>query len=232
MKQQVTATADGSYTLFVPELNEHYHSVNGAISESMHIFINAGLRAVPPETDPVVILEIGFGTGLNALLTAIEAEKTGRTIEYYTLEAFPLQKEIWSQLNYADILDSSMNPGRAEDIFHILHSSPWNEKIKVTSNFTLHKIHQNLDELMVSAGKQSLADNLSLIYFDAFGPDVQPEMWTVGVFSGLYEMMTPGGILVTYSVKGDVKRALRTAGFRIEKLPGPAGKREMLLAVR
>jgi len=223
----IIKSKDGSHTLFVPELNEHYHSTFGAIQESNFIFIEAGLHQLTqfnsfPCEEPLRILEIGFGTGLNALLTQIEAEKLGQPVYYTSIEAFPLPPETWSALNYPHqfcSLDYS-------SVFHHLHTAEWNKAEPVSSHFTLHKIHCTLEDFLPES------NFFSLVYFDAFGPDVQPELWTQDIFQRVSDSMIPGGVLVTYSVKGIVVRALRSAGFRIEKLPGPPGKRHILRATK
>lgn len=230
-------TGDGSHTLFVPELNEHYHSTYGAIQESQHIFIEAGLRlriddlrysmtttsdrCDPLSEHPVIdILEIGFGTGLNALLTLIEAEKTGIHIHYTSIEANPLGENIWRKMNYPELLCSSDN----SLLFEKLHQADWNKKVEISPFFTLNKIHKSLENF------HPPYEQFNLIYFDAFNPDVQPVLWTEQVFRSLFCCMVSGGILVTYSVKGIVVRALKAAGFIVEKLPGPPGKRQILRA--
>ncbi|MDR1344159.1 MAG: tRNA (5-methylaminomethyl-2-thiouridine)(34)-methyltransferase MnmD [Tannerellaceae bacterium] len=214
---EVQQTADGSHTLFVPEINEHYHSVNGAIQESLHVFINAGLRCLSKEN--IRILEIGFGTGLNALLSLLEAERTDKLrIEYHTVELYPLPAELTSALNYAE----QLCPGRKE-WFDALHTAPWGEDVMITPNFILHKIKGdcNLCEL---------PDSIDLVYFDAFAPDKQPEMWSQEIFDALYKRMAEGGILTTYCAKGAVRRMMIKAGYSVERIPGPPGKREMIRA--
>lgn len=230
-------TGDGSHTLFVPELNEHYHSTYGAIQESKHIFIEAGLRWMiddlrnsittssdindPSSEHPVInLLEIGFGTGLNALLTLIEAQKTGIPIHYTSIEANPLGESIWRKMNYPELLCSSNN----SLLFEKLHLTAWNKVVKISPLFSLHKIHKNLENF------HPVEKQTDLVYFDAFNPEVQPFLWTEQIFRNLFCCMVSGGILVTYSVKGIVTRALKAAGFIVEQLPGPPGKRQMLRA--
>ena len=230
-------TGDGSHTLFVPELNEHYHSIFGAIQESRHIFIEAGLRfkmddlrysittssdiCDPSSEHPAItILEIGFGTGLNALLTLTEAEKTGINMHYTSIEAYPLEENIWRKMNYPDL------SGSPDNSFHFekLHQADWNKDVEISPHFTLHKIHVTLENFHPSA------EQFNLVYFDAFGPEVQPLLWTEQIFQRLFYSMVSGGILVTYSVKGVFVKALKGAGFTTEKLPGPPGKRHILRA--
>ncbi len=213
------ATADGSHTLFVPSLNEHYHSTFGAVQESNHVFIDAGFSYVSKHQE-INILEVGFGTGLNAFLTALS--KGDRRISYTALEAYPVQKAIIDCLNYPEMNGLSDPSG----IFQQLHSVGWERFIEIVPGFNLRKIHTKIEVC-------DLPDNFfHLVYFDAFGPNVQPEMWTDEIFRKIHRATAPGGILVTYSSKGLVKRSLRAAGFGIERLPGAAGKRHMLRALK
>lgn len=214
----IVTTDDGSHTLYVPELDEHYHSVHGAIRESDHIFIKNGLNY--SAADPVSIFEVGFGTGLNALLTCINASAGRRKVFYTSIEKYPLDEDMVSLLNYAGLTG---NDGR--HLFELIHSCEWDRPVEITEKFILHKIHGDL----VSERPVGLYD---LIYFDAFGPGKQQEMWTPEIFRKISGITRPGGILVTYSVKGDVKRALRSNGFVVSLLPGPAGKRHILRAVK
>jgi tRNA U34 5-methylaminomethyl-2-thiouridine-forming methyltransferase MnmC len=215
---QIIYTDDGSHTIFVPELNEHYHSVHGAVQESMFIFINNGLRIC--EADPVSILEIGFGTGLNALLTAIESNSGTRKVFYNSIEKFPLDIEIINTLNHFEFAGEY-----GKDFFNRIHSAPWNKSVKICDNFELRKTEADFTTT-------TLQGAFDLIYFDAFGPDKQPDMWTTEMFSRMAAVTNKGGILVTYSAKGDVKRSLKVCGFEVELLPGPPGKRQMIRAVK
>ena len=225
-------TGDGSQTLFVPSLDEHYHSVFGAITESMHIFIDAGLRFVAERKDKIDILEVGLGTGLNALLTFVFVQERQIPVHYTALEKFPLPIEMSSQLNFSDQMSSHFKiPNQitshlAARILKKIHESPWNEWIEISSYFHLHKVLADLEDYRPDS---NLFD---LVYFDAFGPDKQPGMWTADIFNNIYAGMKQGGVLVTYSTKGEVKRNLKNAGFFIEKLPGPPGKREILRATK
>jgi tRNA U34 5-methylaminomethyl-2-thiouridine-forming methyltransferase MnmC len=229
---QVVVTKDGSHTLFVPALNEHYHSTFGAIQESEFIFINTGLRSLLPAQNPtpenrrteteIHILEVGFGTGLNALLTQIEAAQSNLNVFYTALEAHPLEQDVWSQLNFHKHL---LQPDAAS-AYKQIHLAGWNQQVTISPGFLLHKIHGDLRQFAPGS------EQYHLIYFDAFGPDVQPELWTPEIFIGLYNSLKTNGVLVTYSVKGTVVRALKAAGFTTQKLPGPPGKREILRATR
>ncbi|MCX6281780.1 MAG: tRNA (5-methylaminomethyl-2-thiouridine)(34)-methyltransferase MnmD [Bacteroidetes bacterium] len=219
---QVILTKDSSNTILNTELNETYHSTHGAIQESRHVFIEAGLLHLAQELKNITVLEIGFGTGLNAMLTLIEAETLGKQVDYTAVEAFPLEKDIWQQLNYPRMLFSSNDTG----IYQKLHLAPWAGPEEITSHFRLHKIHQKLETY------SPLFEYFDLVYFDAFSPAVQPELWTVEIFTKLYSAMKPGAVLTTYSVKGDVVRSLKTAGFEVEKIPGPPGKRQITRAMK
>lgn len=215
---QIVNTEDGSHTIYVPELNEHYHSVHGAVQESTHIFLNNGFEAC--KADPVYILEIGFGTGLNALLTAIRCMSGNRKVYYTTIENHPLKVEITGSLNYFEYAGEN-----GEEIFHLIHAVPWNQREIICENFYIEKIENDFTKIHLS-GKYDL------IYFDAFGPDKQPEMWTKEMFSGIASVTNKDGILVTYSAKGEVKRSLKACGFEVTLLPGPPGKRQMIRAVK
>lgn len=212
-------TADGSNTLYVPELNEHYHSVKGALTESAHIFIQMGLNHAQAANPRV--LEIGFGTGLNAFLTLLEAEKSQRAIHFTSIERFPLSEDIVRKLSYPE----TIAPEECEK-FYALHTAPWNQEVKISPYFTLHKIEGDFTEF-------SFNEYYDVVYFDAFAPEKQPEMWSQPLFDNLYRQMNPGGILTTYCAKGVVRRMLQAAGFTVERLPGPpGGKREILRATK
>lgn len=219
---EIILTADGSLSLFVPAMGEHYHSVNGAITESIHIFINAGLKYVMNDQNPVRILEIGFGTGLNAFLTWHEARAAKINVHYTAIEKYPLKQEVYHQLNYPELLDYPSG----KEYFRKMHELQWDAPYEVTDNFILHKINTNIGDYHPGENR------FDLVYFDAFGPDFQPEMWSTDIFREMAYALKPGGVLVTYSTKGTVKRSLKEAGFSIEKLPGPPGKREFLRGTR
>lgn len=216
MKPELIKTADGSHSLFLKDLDEHYHSVHGAIQESKHVFLQAGLSQFNDKKS-ISILEIGFGTGLNALLTLIENKNSNRVIDYTTLEAFPLEMEVVNQLNYVQELNAS----DYHSIYLKMHESEWETKISIHHNFNFTKVKNTLQEV-------SFPQQYDLIYFDAFGPRVQPELWTEEVFTKIYNATAKGGMLVTYCAKGEVKRTLKKVGFVLETLPGPPGKREMI----
>lgn len=219
LHRELQQTADGSHTLFVPEMDEHYHSVNGAIQESEYIFIEKGLRSVNKRD--IRILEIGFGTGLNALLTANDLENRDDCdhILYYAVEKYPLDEEIFSLLNYCGKI------GISGELFRSLHFSSWNEDVPLTRRFTLHKI--------LGDGRDCcFPEGIDLVYFDAFAPDKQPDMWSPEIFDRLYACMASGGVIVTYCAKGEVRRRMQCSGFKMERLPGPPGKRHILRGVK
>lgn len=212
-------TADGSYTLYVPELDEHYHSVKGALTESKHIFIDMGLKHAAA-TEPR-ILEIGLGTGLNCFLTLMEAEASRRKVHYTGIERFPLTLEVVRSLDYPSVIGQ----GHTEDYFAI-HQAPWEEDVELSPWFTLHKTEGDFTCHQFEKG-------YDIIYFDAFAPEKQPEMWSQPLFDILYSILNEGGILTTYCAKGVVRRMLQAAGFKVERLPGPpGGKREILRATK
>jgi tRNA U34 5-methylaminomethyl-2-thiouridine-forming methyltransferase MnmC len=221
MHRVLQLTSDGSHTIAIPEQNITYHSHHGAIQESMHVFIQAGLaplwQSLPAHT-VIRVLEIGFGTGLNALLTLREAALRQHKVQYTTLEKYPLTQTEVLQLNHGALLDM-------QDHFLRLHSADWEEEITITPFFSLQKIQCTLPA-PITAGP------VHCILFDAFAPDIQPELWSQSFFEQLFRLLLPGGSLVTYSSKGSIRRALAAAGFTVEKLPGPYGKREMVRAHR
>lgn len=220
-KRELKITSDGSHTLYIPELDETYHSTHGAIQEAIHVFINAGMGYFKNKKE-LSILEIGFGTGLNTFLTVLETSKTLKNVNYTAIEAYPLKEEIVNQLNYTKELNNNVDEC---DIFHKIHTVNWEKKHNITNNFSLTKSKLDLTTQIVT-GKYDL------IYFDAFGPRAQPEMWSLPIFKNLYNSLIEGGIITTYCAKGSVKRTLKEVGFEIENLPGPPGKREMTRAVK
>lgn len=219
MERKLVHTADGSATLHIPEWQEQYHSMHGAIRESQHVFLKNGLSVCP--ANPLHILEMGFGTGLNALLTCLALAGTDRQVSYTALEAFPLATDEWRALNYPSLLGES----EADGVFRRLHECPWTEFRQVRPGFALRKIQVDFLDFVA-------LERYDLIYFDAFGARVQPELWTEAMFANMYKAAAPGGILVTYAAKGSARRAMLAAGFEVERLPGPPGKREMLRARR
>lgn len=212
-------TSDGSHSLYMPELNEHYHSVNGAITESQHVYITAGLKACFKKQ--ISILEVGLGTGLNAFLTFLEAKKRELTIEYDCLEKYPLDDQIISQLNYASIL-SPENQG----IFSKIHEVPWEVSVSLSSFFSIKKIRTDVNDYAFNE------KSYDVVYYDAFAPDKQPEVWNSDIFEKIYAAANSQGILTTYCAKGEIRRIMQKVGFKVERIPGPPGKREMLRACK
>jgi len=215
---QIIITGDGSHTLYIPELGEHYHSIHGAVQESNFIFIGAGFEYC--SADPLNIFEVGFGTGLNALLTAMRSRSGKREVNYTTIEKYPLEAAISRSLNHNLFAGES-----GKELSYLIHSSPWGEWINICRNFSLLKIEE---DITVTHPRGTY----DLIYFDAFGPDKQPEMWTPEVLGSIASITKEKGILVTYSAKGEVRRNLKACGFEVTLLPGPPGKRQIIRAVK
>jgi tRNA U34 5-methylaminomethyl-2-thiouridine-forming methyltransferase MnmC len=219
---QILSTADGSTTLLNQSLNETYHSIHGAIQESQHVFIESGLKYLlqHSQAKKISILEIGFGTGLNALLTLLATKDLSIKIYYEGIEAFPLPMETVTLLNYPDLLKSK----ESKIVFNSLHQAHWNQTQMITPNFHLRKCNIKIQEVDFEKEK------VDLIYFDAFAPSKQPEMWERSILQKVTEAMKPQGIFVTYSAKGQLKRDLVSLGLSVEKIAGPLGKREMIRA--
>lgn len=218
-KIRLVETDDGSSTLYNEDLKEVYHSKHGALTESRHVFLNAGLVHLPESVSPINLLEVGMGTGLNVLLSALAANDRKKNIRCIGIEPFPPETNIIAQLNYTSLL-----PDEASFFWQRIQQPFWNRWIRVNPYFALLKCNKKIEQI-------SLQKNcISLIYFDAFAPEIQPELWSQNIFDILFHWMMPGGILVTYSVKGEVQRNLKRSGFKTEKIPGPPGKREMLRA--
>ncbi len=217
-KNTLIKTGDGSHTIYIPELDDHYHSIHGAVQESEHIFIKSGLEA--SKADPVNIFEVGFGTGLNALLTARYSLTKARKVNYTAIEKYPLEEDVYMQLNHLNFAGRD-----GAKLSRLIHTSPWNTGTEIIPGFFLKKIKGDLTTSV-------LAGNYDLIYFDAFGPDKQPEMWTNEIFSSISAITNKGGLFITYSAKGEVKRHLMANGFKVELLPGPPGKRQITRAVK
>ncbi len=204
----VTLTADGSKTIYSSHFGEHYHSTFGAENESNHVFIDTGYLAVT--ANPVSVLEIGFGTGLNAWLTLQQAGNLHRPTRYGAIELYPIDNVTASELS-------------DNDVFRSLHTAPWEQPVEITPNFILYKRKSDLLQT-------AFTSRFDVVYFDAFSPAVQPEMWSRDIFATLYSVMNPGAVLTTYCAKGEVRRTMQIVGFVVERLPGPTGKREMLRA--
>jgi len=227
MQRKIIDTADGSKTIYLPDWNEHYHSKHGAVQEAVHVFIKSGLHhqchsdQMEISNRNISILEIGFGTGLNAYLSLLEATKLDIQINYIGVEAFPVKVKELKLLNYPEVILGQPK----DELFDTLHSINWESEHRITERFRLTKRKQffkNIDDL----------EQYDLIYFDAFGPRVQPELWTEDIFRNMYNALKYKGVLVTYSAKGSVRRAMVSVGFKVDRLPGPPGKREMLRALK
>lgn len=222
-RPRVVVTADGSHTLYDEVTGEHYHSVRGALTESRHVFIESGYRMVAGQNEIFHVYETGLGTGLNALLTSVEARKERRFIHYHACELYPISPDIAEKLNYPGLIGCEW----ATSDFQSIHASPYNgEPHRVHKYFVLSKHQCSFTDM------QFFDEQMRLVYYDAFSSGSQPGLWQTDVFSKLARAMLPGAVLVTYSAAGTVKSALRQAGFRIQRLPGAAGKREMLRAIR
>ena len=228
MKRNIITTGDGSKTIQIEEWNEQYHSIHGAIQEAQHVFIEAGLQHYcnslnkESQTEPVEvsILEIGFGTGLNAYLTLLESKKLDIRINYAGAEAYPVSINEINQLNYVQLILSEN-----QHLFDKLHSLSWEKEHEIAPNFILNKRQQFFADIID-------VNQFDLIYFDAFGARVQPELWTKAMFEIMYRALKPNGVLVTYAAIGEVKRSMKALGFTVERLQGPPGKRHMLRATK
>ena len=219
LPRKIITTADGSTSIHIPEWDEQYHSIHGAIQEAYHVFIHSGLEHLNQKE--ISILEIGFGTGLNCFITFLEAQKHNLTINYTGVEAFPITNSEKKQLNFV----TELKANQFQNIFDLIHDSIWEKPIKLSYNYRLTKHllkFQNITD----------RNKYNLIYFDAFGPRVQPELWSKKIFQIMYDSLQNKGVLVTYSAKGSVRRAMESIGFKVERLPGPPGKREMLRAIK
>jgi tRNA U34 5-methylaminomethyl-2-thiouridine-forming methyltransferase MnmC len=216
--KNIVTTADGSHTIYVSELDEHFHSINGAVQESEHIFIRGGFDFCTD--DPLYIFEVGFGTGLNTLLTAVRSLQGKREVFYTAIEKYPLDELTIKSLNYHRF---TIDAG--QEIFNLIHACRWEKMTRICMNFSLMKIRGDL----VS---DDITGRFGLICFDAFGPDKQPDMWTKEIFRKISDITMPGGVFITYSSKGDVKRNLKEFGFKVTLLQGPPGKRHFIRAVK
>ncbi|QXP53759.1 MULTISPECIES: tRNA (5-methylaminomethyl-2-thiouridine)(34)-methyltransferase MnmD [unclassified Cellulophaga] len=219
MERKIITTSDGSTTIQIVDWNEQYHSIHGAIQEAYHVFIKKGLSLYKDRA--IAILEIGFGTGLNALITYIEAQNFNLKIDYTGVEAYPVSPEEIKQLNYIAQLEAQKFEGE----FDTMHTSEWEKTVEISSTFSLLKQQKDFMQITDKAA-------YDLIYFDAFGARVQPELWTEEIFKIMYAALNINGVLVTYAAKGSVRRAMLSVGFEVERLDGPPGKREMLRATK
>jgi len=220
-KLSIKNTADGSSTIYNSELDENYHSTHGALQEANHVFIQNGLKKVLVDfkSNKVIhLLEVGLGTALNCFLTFKYVQSSNVQINYYGIESFPLSLDIINQLNYKLSIQEKSE-------FEALHTTQWNKSVKISDNFSLNK-----ENLIFQNYKNKQLFNL--VYFDAFGPRVEPYLWDIKIFEKIFNMLTSEGVLVTYCAKGQVRRDLIEVGFKVERLPGPPGKREMLRATK
>lgn len=223
MKREIIITGDGSSTIHIPEWNEQYHSKHGALQEAKHVFIDMGLTPVSAreELTEISILEIGFGTGLNALVTYEAAINLNKSINYVGIEAYPVALEEVEKLNFG----ASQKEPVMSEFFKQIHASNWEEQVEITESFKLTKQKKYFQDI-------ADVELYDLVYFDAFGARVQPELWSVEIFKKMYTALKINGVLVTYAAKGSVRRAMLEVGFTVERLPGPPGKREMLRATK
>lgn len=220
MRRKAIDTADESKTLLIPEWNETYHSQHGALTEAKHVFIKSGLEALSKTS--LSIFEMGFGTGLNALLTLDYCLQKERQIQYHAIEKYPLSYEEVASLDYPERCQLS----QLSKQFEVMHNANWEEKISVSDQFSLHKIQGDIQE------KNLANDFYDAIFYDAFGPRVQPDLWSEAICKKIFDALKPEGLLVTYCAQGQFKRNLKSVGFEIESLPGPPGKREMTRAFK
>ncbi len=222
----VYTTKDGSHTLYVPEMDETYHSRNGAIEESLYVFIDKGLKtfvAQNPDFDTIHVFEVGFGTGLNAIFTFITAQQLNINVVYHSIEAFPLPVNLLTQLNYTNgLMELEKN------VFEQMHVAEWDMPFVINQHFTLVKYHAKLENFDAT----QLQSSIHVLYMDAFAPNKQAELWELPMFEKLYYLLSAKGVLVTYTSKGDVKRAMQQVGLSVEKLDGPPKKRHMLRGIK
>lgn len=227
MKREIVITSDGSTTIYLPDWNENYHSIHGAIQEANHVFIKSGFDKICLEqkkeskANNISILEIGFGTALNCFITYLEALKNDKKIDYVGVEAYPVLEDEVLKLNYVQELKAE----KEQFIFDRMHAISWDEKHQITAKFTLTKRKQFFTDI-------NDVNKFDLIYFDAFAAEHQPDLWTEAIFLKMYNAIKKEGVLVTYCAKGSVRRAMQTVGFVVERLQGPPGKREMLRATK
>lgn len=217
MNRKIIITEDGSHSLQVPELQETYHSIHGAIQESQHVFIKNGLQAL--RGNNINIFEMGFGTGLNALLSYLLCHSKQQSLSYTSIEKYPLSMEEAKQLNFPEQLEQNRS------FFDRMHTAEWDSTSVIEPDFKLTKIKADL------SGTE-LEGSYDIIFFDAFSPDIQPNLWTIEVMSKMHKLLRSGGLFVTYSAKGQVRRNLQEVGFTVERLSGPPGKREMIRATK
>jgi tRNA U34 5-methylaminomethyl-2-thiouridine-forming methyltransferase MnmC len=215
MKREVVQTADGSMTIHIPEMNENYHSGHGALQEAKHVFLQNGLLEFKDRGE-VAVFEMGFGTGLNAFLTMEYCELKRKKLRYTGIEAFPVDFEMAKAMKYESSVDSFVS-----SYFDEIHKCTWNEVHQLTDLISFQKLHLKIENYIPAN------DTFDLIYFDAFGPRAQGDMWEISILTKMHQILKPGGLFVTYCAKGQLRRDLKSLGFKVESLPGPPGKREM-----
>jgi len=221
-KKRIITSDDGSHTIELIGQNEQYHSTHGAIQESNHVYIKHGLEIIAQNESEINILEIGMGTGLNVLLTWLFALEHGLKIKYLAIEAYPIEEHLWGKLNYPFFIKND----KATDTFNKIHSSKWGIEEKLDKNFYFMKREELIQDSFLPKNV------FNVVYYDAFNPDLEPDLWTKKVFEKVFLSMKNQSVLSTYSTKGVIKRALKSCGFKIEKKPGPPGKREILNAFK
>ncbi len=221
LKREIIKTADGSTTIHLPELDEQYHSKHGAINEAKHVFIKNGFQYIlsSRSIEKLDILEIGFGTGLNTFVTFLEAQTNNQAVNYVGVEAYPVAFNEAKLMNYPKALFAE----EKASVFDTMHEAEWEQSFAISPDFSITKRKQFFIDIKDE-------NTFDLIYFDAFGARVQPELWTVEIFRKMYNALRANGVLVTYAAKGSVRRAMQEVGFEVERLSGPPGKREMLRA--
>ena len=218
MKKHLVTTADGSSSIYIPDMDEHYHSSNGAIQEALHVFLEYGINQ--SKKDDLKIFELGFGTGLNGLISLINSSKK-RNIKYHSIEAYPVDKELIKELNYCCFLGENYQSN-----FELMHSLDWDTEHEITPNFSLKKIHSKIEEYDLEN------EFYDLVFYDAFGPRAQSEMWEMNVLEKMYNGLKVDGRLVTYCAQGQFKRNIKSLGFEVLAFPGHTGKREMTVGVK
>ena len=222
-KVKIIVTEDGSHSLYHEGFNETYHSFHGAVQESRHVFLKEGLDYLNAHFNPktIRVLEVGFGTGLNAILTSEWALKTQINIEYTTLEPFPLSKEVYQALNYHEFFEDET----VKDRFLELHHAAWENEFHHNEFFSIVKTESKLQDFQTNLC-------FDIVFFDAFAPSKQSEMWDLKVIEKTASLLDSNGVFVTYCAKGQLKRDLKSAGLMVETLPGPPGKKEMVRGVK
>ena len=218
MKRELRETADGSMTIYLPEMDENYHSYHGALQEALHVFIENGIQRFPKK-DTISVFELGLGTGLNALLTALWATENIQKVNYFGLEAFPVDVEMNLKMNYQDLISNDLTT----DYFTKIVEAEWEKNIVISDKFQIQKVEETIQNL-------SINNQFDIVFFDAFGPRAQEEMWEFSVIEKTIQLLNSGGLFVTYCAKGQLKRDLKAIGLKVEALPGPPGKREMTIA--